>query len=336
MHPFNSGNFVDDPIISKLVHSTKNLDILLDRQQIKSRRKNLAAKIIAAMPAYNEEEYIGSMVLGVRPYVDEVIVIDDGSTDRTVRIAEMAGARVIRHQTNKGKGKAIQTVLEEAKKMDVDMLVLLDSDCQHNPDEIPFLLEPLINGEVDIVNGSRFLDKKSKIPYYRTVGQHFLTFSTNLSAGTSITDSQNGFRALSKKAINTLQLTENGMGVESEMIHRAHESNLKIKEVAISCRYDVNGSTLNPVSHGLHVIGAIVNQLQRKHPLLYFALPGFILFLIGFSLSLQTLFAYSMLGEFLVGKALVGGILLLVGVAAIFTGLMLNSIATMLRELKPE
>ena len=335
MNPFNSGNFVDDPV-SKLLHSPKNLDITLNKQQIESRIEKPAAKIIAAMPAYNEEEYIGSMVLGVSPYVDEVIVLDDGSTDRTVRFAEMAGARVISHQTNMGKGKAIQTVLEEAKKMDIDMLVLLDSDCQHNPDEIPSLLEPLINGEVDIVNGSRFLDKKSKIPYYRTIGQHFLTFSTNLSAGTSITDSQNGFRALSKKAINTLQLKENGMGVESEMIHRAHESDLKIKEVPISCRYDVNGSTLNPVSHGLHVMGAIVNQLQRKHPLLYFALPGFILFLIGLSLSLQTLFAYSMLGEFLIEKALVGGILLLVGVVAMFTGLMLNSLAMMLKELKTE
>ncbi len=291
-------------------------------------------KIIAGLAAYNEEEYIGTMVLGTRSFVDEVIVVDDGSSDRTGKFAELACAKVIKHKENQGKGKAIQTILEEAKKMDVDMVVLLDADCQNNPDEIPRLLEPIKNGEADLVNGSRFLDKKSKIPLYRKIGQHILTLSTNLCSGTSITDSQSGFRALSRKAINSIKLIENGMGVESEMIQKAKESNLRIKEVPIGCRYDVDGSTLNPVSHGFRVFGTIVYQLQRKHPLLYFGISGLILMSVGGFFSLQTFYAYNILGQFWLGKAMTGMLMLLAGIFAMFTGLILNSISIMIKELK--
>lgn len=300
---------------------------------IKSSVENYIPKIIAGLAAYNEEEYIGSMVLGTSPFVDEVIVIDDGSSDRTARFAGLAGARVIRHKSNQGKGKAIQTLLKEAKKMDVDMVVLLDADCQQNPDEIPQLIKPILNGEADLVNGSRFLEKKSQIPVYRRFGQHVLTLLTNICSGTKVTDSQSGFRALSRKAINSIKLNENGMGVESEMIQSAKESNLRIKEVPMSCRYDVDGSTFNPISHGLRVISTILDLLQRKHPLIYFGLPGFILLTMGGILSLQTFYAYNISGQFWLGKAMVAMVLLLVGIFALFTGLILNSVSITMKEL---
>jgi glycosyltransferase involved in cell wall biosynthesis len=290
-------------------------------------------KIIAGLAAYNEEEYIGSMVLGTRPFVDQVIVVDDGSSDRTAKFAGLAGAKVIRHKSNQGKGKAIQTLLKEAKKMDVEMVVLLDADCQQNPEEIPQLIKPIINGEADLVNGSRFLEKKSKIPVYRRFGQHFLTLLTNVCSGTKVTDSQSGFRALSRKAINSLKINENGMGVESEMIQCAKELNLRIKEVPMSCRYDVDGSTFNPVSHGFRVIGTILDLLQRKHPLIYFGLPGLILLSIGAFLSLSTFYAYNILGQFWLGKAMIAMVLLLVGIFALFTGLILNSVSITMKEL---
>lgn len=339
MYPLGTGAFVyDNNVLSKSLHGIPTLTntglISLQKDKFRASNKNERPKIIAAMPAYNEEEYVGSMVLGTRPYVDEVIVVDDGSSDRTARFAALGGARVIRHDTNYGKGKAIQTILEEAIKMDVDILILLDADCQHNPDEIPLLIEPIKRDKADMVNGSRFLDKKSKIPSYRMVGQHILTLSTNMCSGTSMTDSQSGFRALSKKAINSIKLAENGMGVESEMINKASESNLRIKEVPISCRYDVNGSTFNPVSHGLSVFGTIIHQLQRKRPLLYFSLPGLILLLVGGSLSLQTFFADSILGQFGMVKALMAIVLVLVGVFAMFSGLILNSVSSTIKELK--
>ena len=300
---------------------------------IKSTVDNYSPKIIAGLAAYNEEEYIGSMVLGTSSFVDEVIVVDDGSSDRTARFAGLAGAKVIQHKSNQGKGKAIQTLLKEAKKMDVDMVVLIDADCQQNPDEIPQLIKPILNDEADLVNGSRFLEKKSKIPVYRRFGQHVLTLLTNLSSGTKVTDSQNGFRVLSRKAINSIKLNENGMGVESEMIQSAKDSNLRIKEVPISCRYDVDGSTFNPINHGLRVIGTILDLLQRKHPLFFFGLPGLIMWTIGAYLSFRTFYAYNILGQFWMGKAMVAMVLLLVGIFALFTGLILNSVSITMKEL---
>ncbi|VVB97664.1 UDP-N-acetylglucosamine--dolichyl-phosphate N-acetylglucosaminyltransferase [uncultured archaeon] len=325
------------PIFGEDNGNRKNKNKILNNMQkdeIKLSVDTYRPRIIAGLAAYNEEEYIGTMVLGTRSFVDEVIVVDDGSSDRTGKFASLACARVIKHKENQGKGKAIQTILEEAKKMDVDVVVLLDADCQHNPDEIPRLLEPIRNGEADLVNGSRFLDKKSKIPLYRRIGQHILTLSTNLCSGTSITDSQSGFRALSRKAINSIKLIENGMGVESEMIQKARESNLRIKEVPIGCRYDVNGSTFNPVSHGFRVLGTIMDQLQRKHPLLYFGILGLVLMSIGGFLSLQTFYGYYILSQFWIGKAMIAMLILLIGIFAMFTGLILNSISIMMKELK--
>ena len=125
------------------------------------------------MPAFNEGKYIGTMVLNTRQYVDEVIVVDDGSMDNTAEIAELAGALVIRHPHNQGYGAAIQSILAEAKKRDPEVLVLLDADAQHSPQEIPQLIKP-INEGFDFVVGSR--EKQSnKIPFYRRVGQRVLS-----------------------------------------------------------------------------------------------------------------------------------------------------------------
>src|SRR3990170_2468707 len=110
--------------------------------------------IIVGMPAYNEAKYIGSIILQARRYADEVIVADDGSTYATANIARLAGATVVRHEQNRGYGSTIRTLLDEAKKRDADILVVLDADSQHNPDEIPRLVEG-IKGGADIVIGSR-------------------------------------------------------------------------------------------------------------------------------------------------------------------------------------
>ncbi len=121
------------------------------------------------MPAYNEGKYIGTMVLNTRQYVDEVIIIDDGSTDDTSKIARLAGAEVVRHSQNQGYGAAILSIFDEARKRDPDILVILDADSQHNPQEIPHLIQPILNG-YDVVIGSRE-KQASQIPLYRRFGQ---------------------------------------------------------------------------------------------------------------------------------------------------------------------
>ena len=141
--------------------------------------KSSKPKIIAGMPAYNEGKYIGTLVLNTRQYVDEVIVVDDGSSDNTAEIARLAGADVIRHRKNKGYGAAIQSIIAEAKKRDPDILVVLDADDQHSPQEIPHLIKPIQQEGCDFVIGSRE-EQKDNIPFYRRIGQKVILRSISL------------------------------------------------------------------------------------------------------------------------------------------------------------
>jgi len=165
-----------------------------------------SAKILVAMPAYNEEGYVGSMVLRARQYADEVIVLDDGSQDQTAKVAKLAGATVVSHQTNMGYGSTIQDIFTEAKKRDADVLVILDADYQHNPDEIPSVMDAISRG-FDVVIGSREM-KDNIIPTYRRIGQRILSVLTRVSSREKLSDTESGFRAYSKKAITGLKLKE--------------------------------------------------------------------------------------------------------------------------------
>ena len=135
-------------------------------------KPNNSPKIIAVIPALNEESYIGTVVLKTRQYVDEVIVLDDGSTDQTANVARLAGATVIQHKQNRGYGASIQTLLSEAKKKEPDIVLLLDADSQHNPDEIPHFIKPIVEG-FDVVIGSRE-KQKANIPIYRRIRQRVM------------------------------------------------------------------------------------------------------------------------------------------------------------------
>ena len=211
-------------------------------------------KSIAIIPAFNEEEAIESVVKKSFQYVDDVLVVDDGSSDNTFQIAESSGAILLRHPTNYGKGISLKDAF--AKVDDYDVVVTIDGDGQHNPDEIPLLVKPIIDGKADLVNGSRYLNGfDENTPAYRRVGQKVLDIATNITAGTNVTDSQSGFRAFSGKTISCYKFRDPGFGIESEMLADAAENNLRILEVPITGRYDVeNSSTKGPVTHGVGVL----------------------------------------------------------------------------------
>lgn len=290
--------------------------------------------IVAAIPAFNEEIAIGSVIARARQHVDEVLVIDDGSADSTSRVAELVGATVIRHEQNSGKGTALRTAFRWAQRNNVDILVILDADGQHCPDEIPDLLTPIIEEKADIVNGARFLKGHCvDVPKYRRVGQEVLTFATNMTCDVRLNDSQSGFRAFSKETFGVFKFNNNGMGVESEMISDASSAGFNIVEVPITCRYDVEGSTFNPVKHGMSVLGSIVNQFQRKHPLLYFGVPGAILMLSGLAVGFWAIYGYNTGDGFWIGKALLAILLIMIGTVGLFSGLILNSLTTHIRDL---
>ena len=243
------------------------------------------AKITAILPAYNEELCISSVILCSKKYVDKVIVVDDGSNDNTANIAKLAGAQVINHSFNKGKGAALKTGFEAAKESEI--IVTLDSDGQHNPKEIPKLINPIINGEADIVNGSRYINRNKKdSPHYVQIGQAILDKISKLS-GINSTDSQSGFRAFARYTVPAFRFSCTGFGIESEMLTDASNAGLRIKETEIGVRYNIKGHTKNPLSPSIDFLVKIIRNLQFQRPLFYFALPGAIITLAGIVLCLM-------------------------------------------------
>ncbi len=279
-------------------------------------------KIAAAIPAFNEEEYIGTVVLKTRQYVDETIVVDDGSTDQTANVARLAGATVIQHNQNKGYGASIQTLLAEAKKKDISILVLLDADSQHNPDEIPELIKPISEG-FDLVIGSRE-QQGANIPFYRRIGQKVISYFSGILSGKKLYDSECGFRVFSKRAIALLELKENGMSISAETIANAAEKGLKITERPVTIRYTRDGSTMNPVVHGFEVLGRIIVMISEMRPLFFFGLSGILLIILGLLAGIMALIIVFGGGGAVTGYTLVSLLLLVIGVFSVFTGIILN------------
>lgn len=291
-------------------------------------------KVIAAIPAYNEAATIGSVVHSVSSFVDDVVVVDDGSSDATGEIAHKAGATVISHTKNQGKGLSIQRIFEFTRGGNYSKLVLLDGDWQHDPKEIPILLRAQEEQNKDILVGSRYLtEDQTGTPTYRRLGQKFLDVLTGTGNGENVTDSQSGFRVFNREAIESLNLTKRGFGIESEILQLASDNDLEVGEAPISVRYDVpNSNTYNPIQHGLSVVDSIIRVIRDRHPLLFFGVPGLLLTAIGLFYGTWTIYIYKSNGIFYIGKGLFAGILLLLGVLSIFSALIMNMIGNMFKK----
>ncbi|MCU0679919.1 MAG: glycosyltransferase family 2 protein [Planctomycetes bacterium] len=213
-------------------------------------------KIICVIPAWNEAKTISLVVKKVLPFVQEVVVVDDGSKDETSQLAKQAGATVLRHLINQGQGAALQTGNEYALTQKADVIIHFDADNQFNAEEIPIVIKPIIEQKADMVFGSRFLEKKSKLPFIK---EHLLMplarLVNKLLFGIRLSDPQNGFRAYSRLAAQKIIIKQREFAHCTEIIHLAFASKLRISEVPITVTYHRFGQNF---SGGLRIIKDLI------------------------------------------------------------------------------
>ncbi len=192
--------------------------------------------IVAVIPAYNEATRIASVVSDVMRFVDRIVVVDDGSSDRTAEVAEKAGALVVRHMTNCGAGAATMTGLEAARLLGADSVVTLDADEQHMPEDIPALLKPLNDNLADIVFANRF-GTKNKIPFIRRVFNGIGNIVSFLATGQWVSDSQCGYKAFGSKALADINLRMSGFEFCTEIVRESVQHKWRIAQIPIKVIY---------------------------------------------------------------------------------------------------
>lgn len=289
-------------------------------------------RIVIVIPAYNEERFIGTVVLKSLRLADAVVVVDDGSVDCTAEVAEAAGAVIVRHAQNRGKGVALNTGFRRARELDPDVVVTIDADGQHVPEELPLVTEPVLEGHADIVVGSRYLDEKSQVPVHRIWGHHVFNFMTNQVSGVRLTDSQSGFRAFSQKALRALSFASNSFSVESEMQFLASQHNLRTVEVPITIHYH-DKPKRSVITHGMIVLNGVLRLIGQYRPLLFFGLPGLIVLLAGVVWGIWVIDIYRDNQVLATGYAMISILLGITGVLILFTGIILHSVRGLLIDL---
>ena len=219
------------------------------------------------IPAYNEEGRIGRLVDHVVTLkeIKEVIVVDDGSTDSTSDEAKRAGAKVLRHKKNFGKGAALRTGFSYIKGEDLNAVITMDGDGQHNWREIPLFIEAFIKTKSDIIIGSR-MQKEGKMPLIRYLTNRFTSFVTSQLISSHITDSQSGFRLISTDVLKKVTLSSSRFEIESELLIKAARKSFNISEIPISTIYladSVKKSKIHPFIDTLRFLRLVIRSLIK-------------------------------------------------------------------------
>jgi glycosyltransferase involved in cell wall biosynthesis len=272
------------------------------------------------------------MVLKTRRYADTVIVVDDGSSDDTREVAEAAGAVVVEHDRNHGKGCALNTGLREARALNPRAVVLIDGDGQHRPEEIPEIVAPVLRGEADVVAGSRYLEKASEVPLHRVWGHRALNTLTHLASGVYLSDSQNGFRAFAPRALDEITFSSNGFSVESEMQFLIGQCGLRVVEAPVTTSY-FDPPKRSAVAQGVAVLNGVLRLVGQYRPLLFFGMPGMIILLGGILWGGWVVDIYRRAKELAVGYALISVLLAILGSLGLFAGIILHSVRALLQDM---
>jgi hypothetical protein len=210
-------------------------------------------------------------------------------------------------------------------------LILIDGDSQHDPADVEQVAAPVLQGGADMAVGSRFVGIESAIPRWRIVGQHALTLATNLGSGLALTDSQSGFRAFSRRALEVMRFRSVGFSVESEMQFEAKSLGLAVVEVPIHVHYELPVKR-NPVGQALNVLDGVLRLIAQHRPLLFFSVPGLLALLMGLALGAYVVQVYQTTLTLAIGYALITVLLCVAGMLAGFVGVVLHSVGAMFRQ----
>jgi len=194
-------------------------------------------KRVIVIPAYNEEKTIAEAVRGALQAADRVLVVDDGSSDRTSEIASAAGATVVRHAVNRGLGGALGTGIEGALRLGADLIATMDADGQHRPEDAKRAMDRVAEGDVDFVIGSRMLEKKGNMPARRRFAQFLGNALTYALFRKWVSDSQSGLRAMSRHAAERIRIRSSRMEVSSEFVKEVVDKRLRLAEIPIEAIY---------------------------------------------------------------------------------------------------
>jgi glycosyltransferase involved in cell wall biosynthesis len=287
--------------------------------------------IVVGIPAFNEEHTIARVVLEAQKFASKIIVCDDGSTDYTAKIAEGLGADVVLHDKNSGYGASIKSLFIRAHELNADIFVTLDADGQHEPNEIPSVIKPIVDGEADVVIGSRFVNKNgtTEMPLYRQLGAKLITKMVNGSAKNGVTDSQSGFRAYSRIALECLNFFEAGMGASVEILLKASKQELRIVEVPSTCKYNISKvetSSEHPVAHGMGVVFSLIRLIVEERPLLFLGVPSLLCLLAGVGFGVWMLQLYAIQKSIETNIALASIAFILIGFFLLSTAITLYAL----------
>jgi len=282
-------------------------------------------KIIALIPAYNEQETIADIIRQVKPFVAEVLVINDGSTDSTIELAEKAGALVIDNIVNRGLGKTIQRGYDEAIKRGADIVVQIDADGQYDPNEIPKLIQQILENKADLVLGTRLENLKYNMPWVKKLGNKAFTWLLRRLTGADIRDGQTGFRATRKEVFETLEI-HGDFTYTQEMIVKASREGWRIANVPINFYQRSAGESRlmsGPLSYAWRAWIIILRTIRDYDPLRFFGIPGIIFIITGMIIGTAFVYKYALVG--FIGHTpavILTSMLIIVGVQMVFMALM--------------
>ena len=291
-------------------------------------------KLVITIPAYNEEATIEQVIREIPKKIKgidkiQVLVIDDGSTDRTAEKAKRAGAVVLSNKKNIGLARTFKRALQTALSKGADIIVNTDADFQYNQKQIPELLEPILKGKADIVLGSRFQGHIEYMPFSKRIGNRISTWAVRRVSGLPISDAQTGFRAFTRESALRMNILSTHTYTQETIIQAAAQ-NLVITEVPVEFRRRDGPSRLiqSVWGYAKRVSFTLIIGYLNYKPLRIFLGIGLLFFLVGFSIGIRVLYHFLLTGQVspFIPSTILTAILLIFGFQIIMIGLLAEMI----------